>query len=1247
MKLYICEKPSQGRDLAAVLGCRTRGEGCLKNGDSVVTWCFGHLLELQEPSDYDPRYKRWNLEDLPIIPPRYAYKVKKASAKQYKAVHELVKQASEIYIATDYDREGEAIARSLLERFRYGGPIFRVCLTALDDTSIRRALGAIKNGSETEPLYRSALGRSRADWLVGMNLSRLFSVLARQSGFGSAVQIGRVLTPTVTLVVNRDNEIDSFVPVPFFELLITAISNKGAFKAKWKVPEAVADEAGRCLNRETALATAAKVNNQPGVITRAERKRQKENPPLPFDLTSLQRFASRRFGYSAQKTLEILQGLYETRKATTYPRTDCRYIPESQYPDAQIILEKIAASDPALAPYLPAPLPARKPRCFNTPKVEAHHAIIPTTKVPDLSELAPDERNIYNAVRCFYIIQFLPEAEYDRTLIELACQDELFAAGGRTLANPGFKKLLDAAGLVRLSEQSTDDDEAGSGGGAAGKGKATTNAKTCGNDNGGTDANADIIGAGGGYTGGGAEVRDPSAENTSEFEFQQQLPQAREGDPVTVTDPQVQDRMTSPPSHFTEAALLAAMEHIGRYVTEERFKKILKETAGIGTPATRAAILESAISHDYLMRKAKYILSTSKARSVIPALPEGIKSAGLTAAWEQELDKIAHRQADLSEFMTNIEKWIRGLIAKYQEPGRFAVTSVSIASGNAAAARKTSAGSAVSARKTATGSAESSRETSAGFGASDRKASTGSAASNGKTSTRARNFRARKTSADSTRSRAGKSSSILKARTEMSDSRYNGGNTGENQMCPACGRPMVKRKASRDGSEFWGCSGYPECRKTLPISGNHANGGNGENGGGAASDPAGRVAENPGYSADRGYQNQGIPAYSDQGYPASADYPEQRYQAGQDYSGQGYPAGSDFSGQEYPEGSDYSGRGYQSGPDYSSHSYPNGQNYSGQGYPSEQGYFGQGFQSGMDHFGQSYPDGGSYSGESYPTGPDHYGQGYPAGQDYESQGYPDARNYSQDGYPAGSDFVGQSYPDSQYPSGQGRAGYQSAQNPEAGFRDGADMNAVSGNSFDLPGSRRNERNDEGKNPASPSENSNRDANGANMQKLCPDCGRPMVKRRSAKTGNEFWGCSGYPECRCIVDENRQSKPRAPADPSAPACPNCGKPMVKRKSSKTGNEFWGCSGFPNCRGLIDIDGYNKGSQSQGGSFKPKSSSSRASSAANSSFSSNENDAEAPKCPKCGRAMKRRKSNKTGNEFWGCSGYPECRGIVFDD
>lgn len=608
MELYICEKPSQARDLAEVLGVSGRGDGHLKSGNTVITWAFGHLLEMLMPDDYDEKYKRWSLDTLPIAPDAWKNRVSKDKFKQYKVIEELVKQASVVIIATDYDREGEAIGRSLLERFRYNGPVKRLCLTALDQDSIKKALGSIRDGKETMPLYFAALARQRADWLVGMNISRLYTVLARSVGYRETLHVGRVLTPTVALVCARDNEIANFKPSPFYVLQVTTSVQHGQFQAKWVPGEDVSDEQGRCINKTFAEQVAAQVKGAAAQITLAETKPGKESPPLPFDLVSLQQYAAKRWGYTAQQVLDAAQALYEKHKATTYPRTDSRYLPESQREDIPAIMQAIIQEDTAFAGLVAGADINRKARAFNDKKVTAHHAIIPTPAKAHLAAMSDIERNVYDAVRRFFIAQFYSYYEFNKTVIELECSGHTFATTGQTPLRQGWKVLF------------ASDNES-----------------------------------------------DPKDEGTDDSDDQSKLPPISQGEPAQIRETDVQSKTTRPPPRFTEASLLGAMENIARFVEEEHFKRILKETAGLGTAPTRSAIIEGAVHRGYFKRDKKALVSTEKAQALIGVLPEVIKSPGMTAAWEQQLEAIAEGTGDMGRFMHQITTWIRDTVEQLKD----------------------------------------------------------------------------------------------------------------------------------------------------------------------------------------------------------------------------------------------------------------------------------------------------------------------------------------------------------------------------------------------------------------------------------------------------------------------------------------------------------------------------------------------------------------------------------------------------
>ena len=431
MRLFLCEKPSQGRDIAKVLGATRRGDGCLIGTETTVTWCIGHLLETAPPDAYDAKYKRWVLADLPIVPDKWKMLVKPKTASQYKAVKRLLGEAQELVIATDADREGEMIARELVEHCRYRGPIQRLWLSALDDASIRKALAALKPGAETFSLYHSALGRSRADWLIGMNMSRLFTLLGRQSGYQGVLPVGRVQTPTLRLVVDRDRSIADFVPVAYWAIDVDLRHEHMTFTAQWRAPDDACDDQGRCLNPQLARDTAdAMLNAATARLVKLRTERMREVAPLPFDLGTLQEICSKKLGLGAQETLDIAQSLYETHKAITYPRSDCGYLPLSQHSEAPKILAALGRADTAVNELMSHIDPRRRSRAWNDAKVSAHHGIIPTGAGKEVSQLTGKHRAVYTLIRARYLAQFLPNHEYDRTQADFDCAGQALRAVG-------------------------------------------------------------------------------------------------------------------------------------------------------------------------------------------------------------------------------------------------------------------------------------------------------------------------------------------------------------------------------------------------------------------------------------------------------------------------------------------------------------------------------------------------------------------------------------------------------------------------------------------------------------------------------------------------------------------------------------------------------------------------------------------------------------------------------------------------
>lgn len=384
MKLFLCEKPSQGNDIAKVLGATKRGDGCLAtaDGQTIVTWGIGHLVEQFNPDEYDPAWKKWAFETLPIMPGQWQLSPKKETKNQYNVVMKLIKQAKMVIIATDIDREGEMIARELLDIAAFRGQIKRLWLSALDDESIRTALGKLKSNEETLPLYYAGLARSRADWLIGMNFSRLYTLLAQQKGYqGKPLSVGRVQSPTLGLVVNRDREIKHFTPKNHFTLQVILSNGQQPFFAQYIIPEQYCGEDGLCLNAQIVQAANQQIRQTgKAVVTSVDTRREKQNAPLLFALSDLQSEANRLYGMGAQQVLDIAQSLYETHKVVTYPRTDCSYLPESQLAEVPQVIKALVTIDNRLQTLLPKLNLSQQSRAWNDKKLPLTTVSFPRRK---------------------------------------------------------------------------------------------------------------------------------------------------------------------------------------------------------------------------------------------------------------------------------------------------------------------------------------------------------------------------------------------------------------------------------------------------------------------------------------------------------------------------------------------------------------------------------------------------------------------------------------------------------------------------------------------------------------------------------------------------------------------------------------------------------------------------------------------------------------------------------------------------
>lgn len=607
MRLFLCEKPSQGNDIGRILGATQRGEGCLSGSGVTVTWCIGHLVEAAAPEVYDAALKRWSLEQLPIIPQQWRVEVKPKTATQFKVVKALLAKATQLVIATDADREGELIAREIIDLCGYRGPIERLWLSALNDASIRTALAKLRPSAETLPMYYSALARSRADWLVGMNLSRLFTVLGRQAGYDGVLSVGRVQTPTLKLVVDRDREIAAFVSVPYWAIDVSLSAGGQTFTAQWVAPDASTDDAGRCLRQPVAQQAAQQIRAAGSAqVVSVETERVREGPPLLFDLGTLQEVCSKQLGLDVQETLEIAQALYETHKATTYPRSDSGYLPESMFAEVPTVLDSLLKTDPTLAQIMGQLDRTQRSRAWNDGKVTAHHGIIPTLEPANLSAMSEKERALYRLIRAHYLAQFLPHHEFDRTVADLSCGQQKLVATGKQVVARGWRLVL----AESEREGSADED-------------------------------------------GDAPVRT------------QVLPALRDGMACQVAGADIKALKTMPPKPYTQGELVKAMKGVARFVTDPRLKQKLKDTTGIGTEATRANIISGLIARGYIVKKGRSIRASDAAFTLIDAVPAAIADPGTTAVWEQALDMIEGGQLTLDVFIGKQAAWISQLIAQY------------------------------------------------------------------------------------------------------------------------------------------------------------------------------------------------------------------------------------------------------------------------------------------------------------------------------------------------------------------------------------------------------------------------------------------------------------------------------------------------------------------------------------------------------------------------------------------------------
>ncbi|MDO4380982.1 MAG: DNA topoisomerase III [Clostridia bacterium] len=587
--LVLAEKPSVARDIARVLGAKKSADGFIEGDKYVITWALGHLVTLADPDAYDDKYKAWRLEDLPMLPEKMKLVVIKQTSKQYRTVSKLMGRADidRLIIATDAGREGALVARWIMMKAHFKKPAFRLWISSQTDKAIKEGFANLKPAKEYDNLYCSAQARAEADWLVGLNVTR-----ALTCRFNAQLSAGRVQTPTLALIVRREEEILAFKPKDYF----TVQALFKGFSATFR------DSKNNTRFSDKAFAESIQkaVTGKSASVSKLEKTAKKQAPPAAYDLTELQRDANKKFGYSAKQTLSLMQSLYERHKVLTYPRTDSRYITDDIVATIPERLRSIAQG-----PYQKAAMTLyRKPLStkyiVNNAKVTDHHAIIPTEQPANFSKLTFDERNIYDLVVKRFIAVLSDPCEYDEVKVTLDISGKNFYAKGKVMKKSGWKEIYGS-----VSDEEDED----------------------------------------------SEIKN------------QQLPELRQGMTLPVLNTKIVTGKTRPPARYTEATLLSAMENPSKQIADKKLKAIIETTSGLGTPATRADIIEKLFDNFSIERVGKEIHPTAKGKQLIRIVPPDLKSAELTAQWEQQLQNISRGTASMKTFIKEMREYATKLVS--------------------------------------------------------------------------------------------------------------------------------------------------------------------------------------------------------------------------------------------------------------------------------------------------------------------------------------------------------------------------------------------------------------------------------------------------------------------------------------------------------------------------------------------------------------------------------------------------------
>jgi len=589
--LVLTEKPSVGREVAKILNCHQKGNGCFVGPKYIVVWALGHLVTLADPEAYDEKYKTWKMEDLPMLPAKMDLVVMKETSKQFGVVKNLMRspEIDDLIIATDAGREGELVARWIIIKAGWRKPIKRLWISSLTERAIKDGFNNLKPGREYEALYAAAECRAEADWLIGLNVTR-----ALTCKYNAQLSAGRVQTPTLAMVVEREEEIKQFVPKDYWSINVVA----PGMTLRWQ------DRNGqnRLFDKTKADQLVAKVTGQTGEVLEVKKEAKKELHPLAYDLTELQRDANRKYGFSAKTTSSVMQQLYENHKIVTYPRTDSHHISEDIVATLPDSLKSIAQG-----PYVELARSILRNKLIITKrfvdgsKVSDHHALIPTEQPATFSRLSDEEFKIYDLIVKRFIAVLSPAFEYEQTQVKVGIKGEIFTAKGKVVRLKGWRKVYEGPGK--------------------------------------------------------------SDEDFEDGDSVQTLPELRKGEILKNLSVQLATGKTKPPARHTEATLLTAMEHPGKLIDNQLLREVMDQSHGLGTPATRAEIIEKLFNSFYMNRQGKEIIPTSKGIQLIGLVPPDLKSPELTAKWEQQLTEISKGRLPSQTFLTGIRGYATQLVA--------------------------------------------------------------------------------------------------------------------------------------------------------------------------------------------------------------------------------------------------------------------------------------------------------------------------------------------------------------------------------------------------------------------------------------------------------------------------------------------------------------------------------------------------------------------------------------------------------